>query len=43
MVVKAELQRGGQGFDVFELPLVLGGIDFALGSVIVQTLVGLQT
>ena len=41
-----ELQRGGggrQGFDVFELPRVLGGINLALRSVIVLTLVSLQT
>ena len=45
-VVDAELHWGGrvrQGFDVLELPLVLGGIDLVLGSVIVLTLVGLQT
>ena len=45
-IVDSELQRGGrirQRFDVFKQPLVLGGIDLALGSVIVLTLVGLQT
>ena len=45
-IIDAELQRGGrihQRFDVFKLPLVLGGIDLALGSVIILTHVGLQT
>ena len=46
LIVDAELQRSGQirqRLDVFKLPLVLSGIDLALGSVIVLTLIGLQT
>ena len=45
-IINAELQRGGricQRFHVFKLPLVLSSIDLVLGSVIVLTLVGLQT
>ena len=42
VIVDAELQWGGQvcqGFDVFKLPLVLGGIDLVLGLVVVLPLV----